>query len=156
VQRINELNATDAMDHTKLDLFEHILKDSASQTLVKGQAFFIPPVTGAYSFLCAGDDVMQLNGTHAGGNRTTLCSAPSWTLFREWGQLISQVLYSSTDPPCVSVALSLPAQGPCLSPASATQQPLSSHSTPILHPSMLVVWLKLPIHPQVSPSCRRR
>lgn len=91
LQSIHGFDTAAAIATTKLDLFEYRLEDALDRVYARARAFFVPPVTGTYTFLCAADDYFALNGTLANGTELGLCSLPSWSGFREWDRHPSQV-----------------------------------------------------------------
>ena len=75
----------------KLDLFEHEVEYEKGNVYARARAFFVPPVAGAYTFLCSADDKMQLNGTLADGRELELCSLSAYSSWRQWDKYASQV-----------------------------------------------------------------
>lgn len=66
-----------------------------------GRAFFVPPASGNYTFLCAGDDYATLTGTLFNGTAVPLCSVPRNTAFRSFdypGQIGTPVDLISGEP----------------------------------------------------------
>jgi hypothetical protein len=85
---VYSFNASEAAAPSRLDVFEYVYSDSG---YVRARAFFLPPVTGAFTFLCSADDYMQLSATLVNGTCIDLCSLPSFATYREWDKYPSQV-----------------------------------------------------------------
>ena len=88
LQKVYTFDRRDANMTQRLDMFETRTQLSG---FTQARAFFVPPVTGNFTFLCSADDYGQLNGTLANGTALQLCSLPYWSSYRQWDKHASQV-----------------------------------------------------------------